>query len=207
MGFRLVAGFAKEIPGQIMTHSALTEMIQLQADIEKDEKLLAKLRAPGADQKRLLADLRHALEIEEAARASYARRLQSRTEAEDRLARMAKHEPGIHFLGYHSPARRRIHAMEAAVKEHGQAAQVADERRYLASQETAKIRRQLARIQPDTRAIEQRLNQMRQRERALAVQLSEAEIDEALMRNQINADQARALRRAIRSKKPPEITR
>ena len=205
--FRLVAGLAKQILGQTMTTATLTEMLQLQADIAAEEKLLAELGAPSVDHKRLLADLRRALEIEEAARASYARRLQSRTEAEDRLARMAKHEPGVSFLGYRSPARRRIHAMQAAAKEHGQAAEVADERKYLASQETAKIRRRLETIEPDTRAIAHRLTQLRQRENTLAQQPSEAKIDEAVMLNLIKPDQASVLRRAVRSSRTPEITR
>lgn len=190
-----------------MTTNALTEMIQLQADIAAEEKFLAEQGGSSADQKRLLSDLWRALEIEEAARASFARRLQSRTETEDRLARMAKHEPGVSFLGYRSPARRRIDAMEAAVKEHGQAAEVADERKYLASQETAKIRRQLEHMQGNTRTIEHRLTQLRQRENALSLQLSEAEIDEAVMLNLIKPDQASALRRAVRSNRTPEITR
>ena len=190
-----------------MTTATLTEMLQLQADIATEEKLLAELGTPSLDHKRLLADLRRALEIEEAARASYARRLQSRTEAEDRLARMAKHEPGVSFMGYRSPARRRIHAMEAAVREHGQAAEVADERKYLASQETAKIRRRLETIEPDTRANVHRLNQLRQRESALSQQPSGAEIDDAVMLNLIKPDQASVLRQTVRANRTPEITR
>ena len=153
------------------------------------------------------------LKNEEEARAAFARRLQARTEAEDRLARMEKYDPGVGFLGYRSPARRRLHDMRSAVAEHARAAQVARERQELAvaaakrtraALSTARARRnRWAEAQPDRvdlRTLELELSGLTGRKTFLLHSISEADIDEAVMQNRVTEKEARRIRQALRSR-------
>ena len=147
------------------------------------------------------------LKNEEEARAAYARRMQARTEAEGRLARMEKYDPGIGFLGYRSPARRRLHDMRAAVTEHARAAQVAQERQELAVAAAKRTRAALtaararhnrwAEAQPDRvdpRTLDLELSGLSGRMTFLLRSIAEADIDEAVMKNRITENEARRVR-------------
>lgn len=169
---------------------------------------------------RIEQDMGRTLKTEEEARFSYARRLQTRTEAEDRLARMQKYEPGITFLGYQSPAKRRLNEMHKAAAEHSLALGVAHERRELAVAAGRRARGQLAAARErlnrwqeaqaakiDPRVAELELSGLQRRMDYLLHQLSEADIDEATMKNQISTEEAQAIRFAFRSRKKAELVR
>lgn len=162
---------------------------------------------------RVERDVERILKNEEEARAAYARRLQARTEAEDRLARMQKYEPGVGFLGYESPARRRLSDMRRAVTEHTRAMQVAQERQELAVAAAKRARGQLAAARArfnrwqeaqvekiDPRAIEQELTGLQGRMAFLLRHLSEADIDKAVMTNRVSRQEALTIRQALRSR-------
>lgn len=139
--------------------------------------------------------------------------MQARTEAEDRLARMQQHEPGVGFLGYESPARRRLSEMRRAVTEHTLAIQVAQERQELAVAAAKRARDQLAatwaqfnrwqeaqieNINP--RAAERELTGLQGRMAFLLRHFSEADIDEAVMTNRVSRQEAQTIRQALRSR-------
>lgn len=198
----------------VVCHAALSAQCRRLQDLQQeDRKNLANL----AKVERAASQV---LKCEEDARASFARRIQSKTEAEDRLARMQKNEPGISFMGYESPARRRLGEMQQAIAEHGRAAKVARERQTLAIEAAKTARQQLAIAreryhrwqceQPelaDPRQCELQISGLRGRIGFLLERISEADVDEAIMLNQISRDEAYTIRRALRSRVPNEMER
>jgi hypothetical protein len=173
-----------------------------------------------AEVTRVERDVERILKNEEEARAAYARRLQARTEAEDRLARMQKHDPGVSFLGYESPSRRRLGDMRRAVIEHTRAMRVAKERQVLAVSASKRARSQLAAIRArfnhsqvaqaeksDPRAIELELSGLHGRMTFMLQNFSEADIDEAVITNRVSRQEAQAIRQAFRTRQREGLER
>ena len=173
-----------------------------------------------AEVARVERDVERTFKNEEEARAAYARRLQARTEAEDRLARMQKHDPGVQFLGYESPSRRRLGDMRRAVIEHTRAMRVAKERQELAVSAAKRARSQLAAARTssndwqeaqaeklDRRAIELGLSGLHGRMTFMLHNFSEADIDEAVMTNRVSRHEAQAIRQALRARQRESLER
>ncbi|WP_127045185.1 hypothetical protein [Pseudorhodobacter sp. E13] len=169
---------------------------------------------------RVERDVERILKNEEEARDAYARRLQARTETEDLLARMQKHEPGVSLWGYQSPARKRLSDMRRAVTEHTRAMQVAQERQVLAVTAAKRARGQLAAARArfnrwqeaqiekiDPRAVELEMTGLQQRMGFLLRHLSEADIDEAVMSNRVSRQEAQTVRQALRSRQWEDLER
>jgi hypothetical protein len=191
----------------VVCYATLNKHLQrLQLQSRQQSNGLAEVTRVGRDVERILKN-------EEEARAAYARRLQARTEAEDRLARMQKHDPGVRFLGYESPSRRRLGDMRRAVTEHTRAMRVAQERQELAVSAAKRARGQLAAARArfnrwqeaqieksDPRAIELELSGLHGRMTFMLRNFSEADIDEAVMTNRVSRQEAQAARQALRTR-------
>lgn len=192
----------------------------LDGHFNRQQRLSRQWTDKQAEVSRAEREAERILKNEEEARAAYARRLQARTEAEDRLARMRKHEPGVSFLGYQSPARRRLSGMQRAVTEHTRAMQVAQERRELAVAAAKRARGQLATARArfnrwreaqfekiDPRATELELTGVESRKAFLLRHLSEADIDEAVMTNRVSQQEAQTVRQALRQRERAVVER
>ena len=192
----------------------------LDGHFQRSQRLSRQWSDKQAEVSRTERDVERILKNEEEARAAYARRLQARTEAEDRLARMGKHEPGVGFLGYQSPARRRLSDMRRAVTEHTRAMQVAQERQELAVAAAKRARGQLAAARArfnrwqeaqaekiDPRAVELDLSGLQGRKAFLLRHLSEADIDEAVMTNRVSRQEAQTVRQALRQRARTDLER
>lgn len=198
----------------------VTAYLALDEVYRRTSKLAQAVREQDANIGKVERDAERILKNEEEARAAYARRMQARTEAADRLARMEKYDPGIGFLGYRSPARRRLDDMRAAVTEHARAAQVAQERQEPAVAAAKRTRGALAaararrnrwaELQPDRvdpRTLDLELSGLSGRMTFLLHSLSEADIDEAVMQNRITKEEAQRVRQALRSRNREALER
>ncbi len=188
----------------ISTETRLKRLLTLQRMQQKLECEVARAEQSTAQ----------VLRDEEAACASHARRLQARAEAEDSLQRMQRN-PGISFLGYESPARRRISEMKKAIKEHARAASVAKERFELARNPGKRARGRLAsqravykrwqqenQFGDDPRQLDLAIQEARQTLGTLAKTIKEAEIDEAVMHNRVQVADAARVRQVLRRHGP-----
>ncbi len=164
-------------------------------------------------------DTNQVLREEEGACASHARRLQARAKAEDSLQRMQRN-PGVSFLGYESPARRRLAEMKKAITEHARAATIAQERHELARSAGKRARGRLAsrratynkwlqehHLGHDPRQLGLTILEAQTALDGLKRPITEAEIDEAVMLGRVQIKDAARVRQALRERRPEGLER
>lgn len=193
----------------VATEGRLKRLQDLQCELQKLEREVSRTEH----------DTNQVLREEEGACASHARRLQARAEVEDSLQRMQRN-PGVSFLGYESPARRRLAEMKKAISEHARAATVAQERYELARGAGKRARGRLAsrratynkwlqeqQLERDPRQLDFAILQARETLEALTHTISEAEIDESAMHNRVQMKDAARVRQALRERQPVALVR
>lgn len=193
----------------VATEVKLNRLLALQREQTKRDRELLQVEQAT---ERVLRD-------EEMTRASLARRIQLRAEAEEALQRMHRN-PGVSFLGYESPARRKLSDMRSAIREHESAAQIARERLSLVVSSSQRARQNLRSTQARHHAwlhenalaktplqLEATIYTAREDLRALVSSLQEVEIDEAVMRNQVKISDAARVRQALRRRPTCDLER
>jgi hypothetical protein len=149
---------------------------------------------------------------EEEAAAAYARRKQSVAEAEAAKTRLGRN-PGVRFLGLESPSYRSQRLMQEAIALHGQALNAAEHRHQTATRRAKAMRAKIASLAIARNTIlletqndreDRSLVDARQTAAAvrakLTAELSEVDIDEAVMGAAIDPLDAALARSAIRSR-------
>lgn len=164
-------------------------------------------------------DADQAIKAEEAATANLGYRRKAFTEARDAQARMER-SPGVSFMGLTSPSRLKLETMRQSVLNYARASDLAFQRQDMTRKAGRYARNRLTQLEQhrlkilrrvsnfmDGPEISKSIEQAEQELRYRKGQLSEAEIDEAVMYNRCDTRLAATARSLLRRNRTVEFER